>query len=328
MRINPTYQSLISKSVSSMLSAIEIYNKPNFFYREETFAILAVNSIELLLKAHLLKVYKFNNRELYVLEPILKKDNKPHKTKKTPKLNRSKNPMTINLFECISKLQKKDVVISKNFLDNIESLVELRDNSVHFLNDNTMSKLLQEIGFATIKNYIHIIKLWNIDVDLSSYNLYLMPLAYVDARKISTGVLTDEVQNYFSFVKNKIDNAEEENVDFDIAISIDVSFKKENSFGELGFKYDEENGIPIVLTEENIKKKFPLTHKDICKQAKQRYEDFKQNQKFNALMSGIKKDSKLCHVRKLNIDNPDSGVKPYYNGNIWRELDKEYRRKK
>lgn len=40
MRVNQTYRSLLDKSVNSMLSAIEIYNKPNFSYREETFAIL------------------------------------------------------------------------------------------------------------------------------------------------------------------------------------------------------------------------------------------------------------------------------------------------
>ena len=53
MKKNPIYESLIDKSIGSMLSAIEIYNKPDFKYREETFAILAINSWELLLKARL-----------------------------------------------------------------------------------------------------------------------------------------------------------------------------------------------------------------------------------------------------------------------------------
>ena len=46
---NHLYVSLIDKSLSSMLSAIELYNKPDFSYREEAFAILAVNAWELLL---------------------------------------------------------------------------------------------------------------------------------------------------------------------------------------------------------------------------------------------------------------------------------------
>lgn len=44
MKINPIYRGLLDKSMASMLSAIEIYNKPDFKYREETFAILAINA--------------------------------------------------------------------------------------------------------------------------------------------------------------------------------------------------------------------------------------------------------------------------------------------
>jgi hypothetical protein len=39
------------KSVDAALAAIEIYNKPDFRHREETFAILMTNAWELLLKA-------------------------------------------------------------------------------------------------------------------------------------------------------------------------------------------------------------------------------------------------------------------------------------
>lgn len=46
----PRYKSFIDKSVGAALSAIEIYNKPDFKYREETFAILMINAWELLLK--------------------------------------------------------------------------------------------------------------------------------------------------------------------------------------------------------------------------------------------------------------------------------------
>ena len=47
----PKHKPFVEKSVGAALSAIEIYNKPDFKYREETFAILMINSWELLLKA-------------------------------------------------------------------------------------------------------------------------------------------------------------------------------------------------------------------------------------------------------------------------------------
>lgn len=45
---------LLDRSLAATLAAIEVYNKPNFSYREEVFAILAINGWELLLKARLL----------------------------------------------------------------------------------------------------------------------------------------------------------------------------------------------------------------------------------------------------------------------------------
>ena len=45
---------LLKNAEAALISAIEIYNKPAFGYREETFAILAINAWELLLKAKVL----------------------------------------------------------------------------------------------------------------------------------------------------------------------------------------------------------------------------------------------------------------------------------
>ena len=61
-------QELLDKSIAAMISAIEIYNKPDFLYRGETFAILAVNGWELLLKAKYLSINNNNIRSLYVYD--------------------------------------------------------------------------------------------------------------------------------------------------------------------------------------------------------------------------------------------------------------------
>jgi len=161
-----------------MLSAIELYNKPNFQYREETFAILAVNAWELLFKAQLLKVSKYKMASLYELESVLNKNGQAS-TRKKPKTNRSGNPITIGIFDVINRLKNNKIKVSQNLVKSIESIVELRDNAIHFHNSEPITKELQELGFACIKNYMHIIKEWKLDIDLSKYNFYLMPLAYV-----------------------------------------------------------------------------------------------------------------------------------------------------
>jgi len=62
----PIYEKLIDNSLSAALSSIEIYNKPDFKYREEIFTILLINAWELLLKAKILKDANDDITSLYV----------------------------------------------------------------------------------------------------------------------------------------------------------------------------------------------------------------------------------------------------------------------
>ena len=244
MKINKTYRSLLDKSIASMLSAIELYNKPNFQYREETFAILAVNAWELLLKAIILRQNRYKLRSLYVLKPCINKDGTKSTTRKYVDKNRSGNPKTISIMETLSILDNQKY-LPTNLRDNIEALIELRDNSIHFANMDDISRQIQELGFACIKNYITLIKEKKIEIDISNYNFYLMPLAYVSSNMVSESVLTEETKNYLTLVKSKIAK-EESDQNYDIAITIDIDFKKGSSFDGLGFTYDKD-GIELHL---------------------------------------------------------------------------------
>jgi hypothetical protein len=51
----PLHSKFVDKAHAAITSAVEIYNKPSFAYREETFTLLALNAWELLLKAKVLK---------------------------------------------------------------------------------------------------------------------------------------------------------------------------------------------------------------------------------------------------------------------------------
>ncbi len=316
---------MLDKSINSMLSAIEIYNKPNFSYREETFSILAINSWELLFKAILLKNVSYKCDFLFIKEPILKK-NGQKSLRKRNKLNRVGNPITIGIFDAIKKLNERNIKISDTLNSSIEALVELRDNAIHFVNEREISKEIQELGFACIKNYMNFIKKFKVEIDLSKYNFYLMPLAYVDSKVYSKSIITEEVRKYLEFIKSKVD-FQEGNDDFTVAISIDVKFNKSNSFDGIGIKY-QPDGIPISLSEEEIKTRFPLDHKKITTRAKKRYSNFKQDKGFNEIMKKIKSDESLCYIRKLDPENPKSNKKPFYSSNIWQELDQFYSKTK
>jgi len=51
MNYHGSYRHLLGNAKAAILAAIEIYNKPQFLYRDECFAILLLNAWELLLKA-------------------------------------------------------------------------------------------------------------------------------------------------------------------------------------------------------------------------------------------------------------------------------------
>jgi hypothetical protein len=324
MKINKTYQSLLDKSISSMLSAIEIYNKPDFKYREETFSILSINAWELLFKARILKLSKYQMNSIYVMENKKKKNGEKSKLLK-PKLNRSKNPLTISLAESILRLKKFEEGITLNLVKSLFALIELRDNSIHFHNDSNISKEIQELGFACIKNYMEIITIWEPRVDFTHYNFYLMPLAYVNSNINSTSILTDEVKNYLNFLKKKVSETDSTDDKFSVAIGIDISFKKSKTLDGIGMRYDE-NGVPIKLSEDDITQKYPLSYSDITTSANKKYSDFKANKAFHLLMKKIKENEQLSHNRKLDPKNPKSQTKTFYNSNIWKEFDKEYKR--
>ena len=324
-RVNPIYRSLLDKSVGSMLSAIEIYNKPNFEYREEIFSILAVNSWELLFKAFILRQNHFSLNSIY--EKDYPKCKSGTKSKRAfVKKNRCGNPMSISILVAIDILLKQNI-ISPNLKANVESLVEFRDNAIHLVNVKPISKQIQELGFACIKNYMQVVKEWNLEIDLTKYNFYLMPLAYIDSQMFAEATFSRETKNFVQLLQRNLSLEDKSDEKFDIAVSIKLDFKRGNSFDSLPVKYDDENGIPISLSDEEWKKRYPLSYDDIRTQAKKRYLDFKQDRKYASLIKLIKKNKKLAYNRKLDPDNEKPLETWRYSSNIWQELDKHYTKK-
>jgi hypothetical protein len=99
------YQLLLEKSVDACLAALEVYNKPDFRYREESFSILMLNAWELLLKARVLRENDGKMRSIEVWEPRRKKDGSISKIQQK-KLNRSGNPMTIGIDRTIELVRQ------------------------------------------------------------------------------------------------------------------------------------------------------------------------------------------------------------------------------
>jgi hypothetical protein len=92
---------LVDTSRAAMLSAIEIYNKPDFKYREQVFTVLLVNAYELLLKARILQLSGNDITSLYVT-----------KNDGSLKRNRSGEPLTIEITRAMTVTGVDSVVQS------------------------------------------------------------------------------------------------------------------------------------------------------------------------------------------------------------------------
>lgn len=140
------YLTLADKAIDACIAAIEVYNKPDFAYREEAFAILMLNAWELLLKARIARENSGMIRSIEVWETRKRPDGS-RTTRKYAK-NPSGNNMIIGLDKASSIVQG----YAKNKIDsdcaaNLALLKEIRANAVHLLNDDpALSKRVQEVG--------------------------------------------------------------------------------------------------------------------------------------------------------------------------------------
>lgn len=320
-------QELLDKSIAAMISAIEIYNKPDFLYRGETFAILAVNGWELLLKAKYLSINNNNIRSLYIYD---KRKNKDGSTSKKQILRKTKsgNPITHSIESIAKKLFGKGD-LEANLLKNLEALIEFRDNSVHFYNYSTKFNLIiQEIGAATLKNYVILYKLW-FGKDLSKYNFYLMPLSFVSIDKISDVlILNTEEKNFFNFV-DLLENGASASSEFGIALNVDVSFSRSKAKDAIRVALsNDSNAVPVILSEEQMQEKYPYDYDKLTKICRDRYSDFKVNMDYHNIRRKFEEDRGFAYIRYHNPRKPKKNSRTiFYSLNILNQFDHHYTRK-
>ena len=317
---------LLDKSISAMIAAIEVYNKPDFLYRGETFSILAINSWELLLKAKHLKDNHNKMRSLYVMEPVINKDGSKSKKKKV-KLTRSGNPFTHSIDFIAKKLIEKGEMDQIVF-NNIMALIELRDSAIHFYNYSLKFNVrIQEIGTASFKNYVSLYKQW-FNKDLSEFNFYLMPLSFVQARKESDVLLLNtEEKNFFKYV-DELEESSSADGEYSIALNIDVKFSKSTSKDAIKVALSKDtDAIKVTLTEEQLKAKYPMDYGELTAKCKERYSNFILNGDYHANRRLYESDDKCAYIRYLDPDKKKSGKKVFYSEAMLSKLDNHYTRK-
>ena len=320
---------ILDKSIAAILSAIEIYNKPNFTYREESFSVLAINAWELLFKARLLQLA--NNRLSSILEYERRQRQNGELSKKLyRKKNRTGNYSTVGIFKALNTLINDfGDTIPMVIRSNLEALGEIRDNSVHFLNnDFTLRKTIHEIGSASTRNYLHLVRQW-FGTDLRQYNIFLMPIAFIRDVNSAEGIALNSQERklleYVQTMKMKHRNKLEADFAFTLDVELRIKKSRSDSRAEVVISNSSE-AIPVYLDEEQIKEIYPWDYQILITRLRRRFSNFKITPKFHRIKKELEFNSKYCNTRFLDPGNPKSSKKKFYNPNIIKEFDKHYER--
>jgi hypothetical protein len=320
---------LLKNAEAALISAIEIYNKPAFGYREETFAILAINAWELLLKAKVLEQHNNALSSLHVYTTRALASGVQSK-KKYVKMNRTGNKMTIGIDGCIDLLVKKGVAVPDPVRKNLEALTEIRDNAVHYINASPqLAKQVLEVGTACLRNFIELGKLW-LGLDLSSYSLYLMPIGFLPTEAATAISVSKDEQNLVSYLAGLM-TAPHTVPDYHVSLDVNISFKRTPANVAITAVANDPtnpNAIPVNITEEDILKQYPWDYATLTEKLKNKYIDFRENSKYHALRKKIGANPQFKTTRYLDPSKKSGLRKDLYNPNIVNEFDKSYTRKK
>jgi Protein of unknown function (DUF3644) len=325
----------VDKAIEAAISAIEIYNKPSFRYREESYSILMLNAWELLLKARILKENKNKIRSIQVFERKINKSGLPSKYPR-PKLNRSKNEMTIGLPTAIKLVQgyNKDA-IDQYCAENISLLMEIRDNAIHFQNPSkSLRKRAQEIGSAALRNFAHAAKNW-FQRDLSKYDFALMPFAFESPMGVIQTVFGDDQKGPQGKLQRLLADTEKQfpfdpTKPFNVGVAVELRFVRKAVETAIPVKLaapGDAAAVPVTISEEEIRRRYAWTYTELTSEVRKRYSNLKVDAQFHATRRQLEKDTRYCIVRQLDPRNAKSAKQKFYDPNILNELDKSYKRR-
>ena len=301
------------------VSAIELYNKPDFYFREESFAILMINGWELLLKAKILQENDDNQ------ESIQQRDRDGNVI-----LSASGNARTISIGRAIGML-KAEHHITPIVADNIGLLIEIRDEAIHFVhNDPALSVRVQQIGTASLRNFMTLAAQW-FGYDFTQFNFYLMPISFFHQSDMESFSVDGQAKDNLIKYLKKVEKAYSDDVDPNFSISLILQTRLVKTTGDEALEIrltDNPDAPELQISEEDGLKSYPYTYSTLCEVLRKRYQNFKQNNEFYAIKKQIEaQGERFCKERKLDPKNPKSIYKIFYHSRVIEEFDKHYQKK-
>lgn len=312
---------LLDRAIDAMVAAIGVYNLPNLPYRVESFAILAINAWELLLKAKWLADNGNRLKSLYVRKSGTKKRSRYDRT-------RSGTPKTHSI-EWLARSMVEQKILDEAVQRNIEALVELRDGAVHFYHHaSVLVEQIQEVGIACIKNFVTVVRDW-FGRDLSGFYIYPIPLSFDEPKAPLESVrLSKEEKNLLQYLDGLKSGYEDEAARYSVAVNVELRFVRSKSSQATAVRLSKNpDARPIRLTDEQMRERYPWDYQELTRRCRERYKDFKVNGKYHKIRKSLEGDQRYVYVRYLDSSNPNSSKKAFYSQAILGELDRWYKKK-
>ncbi len=86
----------------------------------------------------------------------------------------------------------------------------------------------------------------------------------------------------------------------------------------------DPNAPRMKLSDDKIKELYPWDYEKLTDKMRERYKNFKVNQKYHEIRKECIKNNRYAHRRFLDPDNPKRTHKDFYNPSILQEFDKHY----
>ncbi len=86
------------------------------------------------------------------------------------------------------------------------------------------------------------------------------------------------------------------------------------------------NMLTSRLTDEQIRERYPWDYRELTQRCRERYVDFKVNEKYHRIRKSLEDDQVYAYVRYLDSSNLNSAKKVFYSQAILGVLDGWYKK--
>lgn len=244
--------------------------------------------------------------------------------------NRAGNPLTLSRTACVNVLDKNAATrLSPEIKLNLDALIAVRDGAAHYINASpVLAKQVLEVASATVKNFVVLAKAW-FDYDFSDSLSLILPLSFLGGKKeIEAVMVTRGEQRLLNYLQALATDEPEAGSPYAVAIRVQVKFERSKLATASKVQVtNDPDAVKVVLTEQDIRERYPWDYKTLGSKCVARYSDFKHDAKFHALRKPLRGDARFVHSRYLDPSNPKSGSKDFYSPAILDILDKHYKKK-